>query len=191
MASRSLRSWLFCSSCFCLRREEAHETVQILGPHLNTAQPRVQRSRVPKPDNSRPGEWDPFVRMLFVVAVSCVMHVGLCTGVYVTCALSRVLCILRVRGWAGGVCCVCVVPRAVHVACALSRVLCVCCEYVVTRVVHVVSLFFQLLRKKNNDDIAKKNENMPEHTANNRKHTTQYRKQPQKIQLQNRAHIPQ
>ena len=104
MASRLLRSFLICSSCFGLRREEAHETIHLLGPHLNTAQPRVQRSRVPKPDKSRQGAWDPFVRMLFVAAVSCVMHVGLCTGVYVACALSGVLCILRVRGRAGDVC---------------------------------------------------------------------------------------
>ena len=85
----------------------ASETFQLFEPHLNTAWPHVQRSRVPRSRQPTAGKVASHrlylvCRMLFVVVIMrvvcrarCVrasLHVALCVCVvYVVCALSRVL----------------------------------------------------------------------------------------------------
>ena len=87
--------------------KEASETFQLFEPHLNTALPHVQRSRVPRSRQLTAGRVASLrlyvvFRVLFVVVIMrvvcrarCVragLHVALCV-----CALSRVSCMLRVR----------------------------------------------------------------------------------------------
>ena len=126
----------------------ASETVQ---SHLNTALPRVQRSRVPR-SRQRSGECDPFACMLNVVRcvfrVPCMLYVVCCCVVVCrarcVCTGVRVVC-ARVGGWS--MCC--------RILSALPRL-----SYMSSVSVH------QNVSEKRTDDIPQKRIHTA-HTVNN------------------------